>query len=122
MKPSQTATFLLSLCLGVAFSVSLAALAHEPTADSATSKMAASDSPSMQLHRVMMGPSMKVKMSMSGDVDKDFALMMTMHHQQAIDMADVLIKHGRNAELKTMARKMKSAQQTEFRQMARFTK
>jgi uncharacterized protein (DUF305 family) len=76
---------------------------------------------SMELHKVMTS-GMKMPMPMSGNVDKDFATMMTMHHQQAVKMADVLIKHGRSTELKALARKMKAAQQAEIKQMAPFTK
>lgn len=76
---------------------------------------------SMELHKIMTS-GMKMPMKMSGNVDKDFAAMMTMHHRQAVRMADVLIKHGRSAELKAMARKMKAAQQAEIKQMAPYTK
>ena len=76
---------------------------------------------SMELHKIMSS-GMKMPMNMSGDVDKDFATMMTMHHQQAIKMADVLIKHGGSAELKAMARKMNAAQEGEIKQMAPYTK
>lgn len=76
---------------------------------------------SMELHRSMM-QGQKMPMPMSGDVDKDFAAMMTMHHQQAIKMADVLLKHGRNAELKALARKMQEEQRKEITQLAPHTK
>lgn len=76
---------------------------------------------SMELHQIMTS-GMKIPMKMSGNVDKDFATMMTMHHQQAVKMADVLIKHGRNAELEALARKMKAAQQAEIKLMAVHTK
>ena len=39
----------------------------------------------------------------SGDVDRDFAQMMIPHHQGAIDMALVLLKHGRDEKLKRLA-------------------
>jgi uncharacterized protein (DUF305 family) len=38
-----------------------------------------------------------------GDVDRDFANMMIPHHQGAIDMALVLLKHGRDERLKRLA-------------------
>ncbi len=43
---------------------------------------------------------------MSGDTDKDFAMMMKTHHQQALDMAKAEVEHGKSAELKAMAQKM----------------
>ena len=39
----------------------------------------------------------------SGDIDRDFAQMMVPHHQGAIDMALVLLKHGRDEKLKRLA-------------------
>jgi uncharacterized protein (DUF305 family) len=43
-----------------------------------------------------------------------------MHHQQAIEMVNVLLHHGSNAELKALASKMKAAQQEEIKQMATY--
>lgn len=76
---------------------------------------------SKELHAIMTA-GMQMPMKMTGNVDKDFATMMTMHHQQALKMADVLIKHGENVELKALARKMKAAQQDEIEKMKPFTK
>jgi hypothetical protein len=39
----------------------------------------------------------------SGDFDRDFARMMIPHHQGAIDMALVLLKHGHDETLKRLA-------------------
>lgn len=76
---------------------------------------------SMELHKIMSS-GMKMPMKMSGNVDHDFAHMMIVHHQQAIKMTDVLIRHGSSTELKALARKMKEAQQAEMRQMTPYTK
>jgi len=38
-----------------------------------------------------------------GDVDRDFIQMMIPHHQGAIDMALVLLKHGRDERLRRLA-------------------
>ena len=69
-----------------------------------------------------MSEGQKAPMAMSGDVDKDFATMMSMHHKMAIDMADVLLKSGSNAKLKAIAAKMKATQQDEIKQLERFTR
>ena len=61
-------------------------------------------------------------MQMSGNTDKDFAMMMKAHHQQAIDMAQIEISGGKSAELKAMARKMMSAQQKEIGELDRMMK
>ena len=76
---------------------------------------------SMELHKIMAS-GMKMPMKMSGNVDKDFASMMIMHHQMAVKMADVEIKHGKSAALKALARKMKAAQQEEIKQLTVYTK
>lgn len=100
------------------------ASAHEPDkkpAQGSATNHAGHSAGSMELHRIMM-QGQKMPMPMSGNVDKDFAAMMTMHHQQAIQMADVLLKHGRNAELKALARKMQEEQRKEIKQLAPFAK
>ena len=53
-------------------------------------------------------------MKPSGDNDMDFALMMRMHHQQALDMAQIELAHGKSGEMKAMARKIISAQKKEI--------
>jgi len=57
------------------------------------------------------------KMPMSGDTDKDFAMMMKMHHQQALEMAKVEVEHGKSPELKAMASKMIKDQSKEIEQL-----
>lgn len=56
-------------------------------------------------------------MSMSGDTDKDFAMMMKMHHQQALDMAKVEVEHGKSPELKKIASKIIQDQTKEIEQL-----
>lgn len=71
------------------------------------------------LHQIMTA-SQNQSMPMSGKVDKDFAMMMTMHHQTAIKMIDALLQNGKDAELKAMAEKMKAKQQDEIKKLAPF--
>jgi uncharacterized protein (DUF305 family) len=59
-------------------------------------------------------------MTMSGDMDKDFAVMMKMHHQQALDMAEMQLAHGKSPELKTMAKKIIAGQKKEIAQFDRW--
>ena len=108
------------------------AVAHEPDKKAATAKpmqhaghegmnhsMAGMSEGSKQLHTAMMQGHAMPKMT--GNVDTDFATMMTMHHQQALKMADVQFKYGKNAQLRALAQKMKAAQLAEIRQMAPYT-
>ncbi len=65
---------------------------------------------------MMMGMEGMQKMTMSGDVDKDFATMMKMHHQQALHMAEMEIAHGKSPEMKAMAKQIIAAQKKEIAQ------
>jgi len=55
-------------------------------------------------------------MQMTGDADHDFAMMMKMHHQGAIDMAQIEIESGRDAKMKAMAKKIEEAQRKEIKE------
>lgn len=74
----------------------------------------ATDEPSSQMHMAMVRMSDDMaKMKMSGDTDRDFAGMMIIHHQGAIDMAELQVKNGKDPELKAMAQEMIDAQKAE---------
>ena len=96
--------------------LALAAFAHEP-ATSAPAMAKHHDAASMELHKAMKMP---MDAKMPGDVDRDFAAMMTMHHQQALKMADIELRSGKSPELKAMAQKMKDQQTREIAELARF--
>ena len=53
-------------------------------------------------------------MSMTGDVDYDFAANMRMHHQMAIEMAQAELKNGKNQEMLHMAKDIIAAQKKEI--------
>ena len=65
---------------------------------------------------MMMGMDGMQKMTMSGDTDKDFAMMMKMHHQQALNMAEMELAHGKSPEMKIMAKQIIAAQKKEIAQ------
>lgn len=69
------------------------------------------------IHASMM-PTMKQMQSMqaTGDADKDFASMMKIHHQGAIDMAQAELESGRDPKLREMAKKIIAAQQKEIKE------
>lgn len=56
------------------------------------------------------------KMPMTGDTDKDFAMMMKMHHQQGVKMAQMELSHGKSPAMKAMAKKIIAAQNKEITQ------
>ncbi len=84
-----------------------------------------------QMHKGMMGSddmkkSMMTgmdgmnKMTMSGDTDKDFAMMMKIHHQQAVDMSEMELAHGKSPEMKAMAKQIIAAQKKEIAKFDKF--
>lgn len=66
------------------------------------------------MHSMQDGMKKMESMKISGDIDKDFAMMMKMHHQQALDMAQIEIAQGKSPEMKVMAKKIVSAQKKEI--------
>ncbi len=62
------------------------------------------------------------EMKMTGDFDLDFVNMMIIHHQAAIDMSEVEIAKGTDAQMKTMAQNIVTAQKAEIEQLHRFVK
>lgn len=76
---------------------------------------------SSSLHE-SMSRSMKEmqSMPMTGDVDKDFAMMMKRHHQSAIEMAEVKAREGTDPQLKKQAQKLIEAQEKEIAELDRW--
>ncbi len=52
-----------------------------------------------------------------GDPDRDFLLMMIPHHEGAVEMARLLLLHGRDPLVRRMAEDILSGQQTEIAAM-----
>ena len=60
----------------------------------------------------MQGQMMAMKST--GNPDVDFAMMMRMHHQGAITMAETQLRDGKNQQMKKMARDIIAAQKKEI--------
>ncbi len=63
-----------------------------------------------KMHRAMM-------ITFTGDADRDLVEGMIPHHQGAIDMAEVVLKYGKNPEIRTLAEEIITTQQNEIAQM-----
>lgn len=58
--------------------------------------------------------------SFTGDADRDFLAGMIAHHQGAIDMSEVVLKHGKNPKVRGLAKTIIRAQKQEIMQMQRW--
>ena len=63
---------------------------------------------------MMAGMDGMQKMPMTGDTDQDFAMMMKMHHEQALNMAKMELDHGKSPEMKAMAKQIIATQRKEI--------
>jgi uncharacterized protein (DUF305 family) len=78
---------------------------HQDPADPFTAQMKSS-----------MDGMMKNMPPMVADADMNFNMMMTAHHQSAVEMAKAELAHGKDSKLKEMAQMMIAAQQKEIQQ------
>ena len=59
-------------------------------------------------------------MKTTGKHDVDFAMMMRVHHEGAIQMAEVELKNGKDEVMRTLAKNIISAQKKEIAQIDKF--
>jgi uncharacterized protein (DUF305 family) len=59
-------------------------------------------------------------MPMSGNPDVDFAMMMRIHHQGAIDMAQAELRDGKAPQMRKMANEIIRAQKKEIAEIDKF--
>lgn len=58
----------------------------------------------------------------TGDTDNDFATLMMVHHQSAIDDASGYLHHGNNVQLKTIANNIVNSQTMEIQELGNWLK
>lgn len=71
-----------------------------------------------EMMKTMQGMHQKMStMSMTGDPDHDFAMMMRSHHQAGVDMAKAQLKNGKDPQMQAMAKKIIADQTKEIRKL-----
>ncbi len=112
---------LAALCFASAAAQAQTAPAMAPSASMPMGQMNKATAGSKDMKAsMMMGMDGMQKMPMSGDTDKDFAMMMKMHHQQALNMAEMELANGKSPEMKTMAKQIIAAQKKEIAQFEKW--
>ena len=111
----------------MALALSSSVSAQTPGHVSSSSKASAGGT-----HKDMHSPDMRQSMErmsqqmasskMSGDADRDFATMMRIHHQGAIDMAEAQLATGKDPEMRKLAKEIISAQKKEIAVIDRWLK
>ena len=75
----------------------------------------------MDMKPMMMDMQDKMSaMKSSGNMDVDFAMMMRLHHQSAITMAEAELKNGKDAQMRKMAKDIIYAQKKEIAAFDKF--
>lgn len=76
---------------------------------------------SKKMHESMMKGMEKMQsMTMTDNTDQDFAMMMMEHHKAAMDMAQIELKYGKDAKLRSMARNIVASQKAEIKELERW--
>jgi uncharacterized protein (DUF305 family) len=80
--------------------------------------MKGSGDASMKMHMMMEDGQKKMQqMEMSGDPDRDFAMMMRAHHQMGIDMAKAELASGKDPTMTAAAKKIVAEQQKDIEKL-----
>ena len=75
----------------------------------------------MDMKPMMMDMQAKMSaMKPSGNMDVDFAMMMRVHHQSAITMAEAELQNGKDPQMRVMARDIIRAQKKEIAAFDKF--
>lgn len=87
----------------------------KPAQPAATPSTKAFETANAKMHKDMA-------IKYSGDADTDFVRGMIPHHQGAIDMATIVLAHGKNPEIRKLAEEIIKAQEGEIAWMQNWLK
>jgi uncharacterized protein (DUF305 family) len=114
--------------LALAAAIFVTAFLLGPLSVNAQTASGAARHDSASMHSMDMKKSMEsmskemASMPMTGDPDRDFALMMRIHHQGAIDMSQAELTTGKDPQMRKLAKEIIAAQKKEIALIERWLK
>jgi uncharacterized protein (DUF305 family) len=118
MNPSASIHLLAAALLGCALSANPALAQQAPAQDHGGHGMSALGNPVIDdFRKANEKMHMDMNVGLTGDADADFARSMIPHHQGAIDMARIALKHGKDPEIRKIAEGVVKAQESEIAEL-----
>jgi uncharacterized protein (DUF305 family) len=118
MEKHMRITTIALLAFGVA--AGSAAIAQHQHHGAASSPDAAPSTKAYEAANARMHKDMAIKLT--GDADVDFVRGMIPHHQGALDMAKIVLEHGKDPDLKKLAQDVIASQEKEITFMREWLK
>ena len=115
MKKTSYAILLSALLTSGAFAQAVDPHAGHAMAKPAVAAVNSSSNAGFEAANAKMHKDMGI--ALTGNADRDFLAGMIPHHQGAIDMAEVVLKHGKDPKVKKLARNIIKAQKHEIAMM-----